>query len=337
MSSFKTPHITKKKVPADRLKMLLLVIFASALSAIYVATPAAAAISCTISMTNVAFGSVDVLPGSVVNATGTATITCSGAAANTTYRFCTDIGPGTDVSGSQRRMASGTNRLNFNLYKDAARTQAWGNYASSFLGGGSQNDFTSNASGNISATITLYATLSGSQQTAIPATYSETLSSGANQRLHYNALSTGGSCSVGSSTANFSFTVTATVITNCNVTASTLNFGTQGVLAANVDQTSPLQVQCTNTTPYNIGLDAGTGTGATVTTRKMTGASNTISYSLYSNSGRTTVWGNTIGTNTVSGTGSGTLQTSTVFGRVPLQTTPPPATYTDTIIATVTY
>ena len=74
-----------------------------------------------------------------------------------------------------------------------------------------------------------------------------------------------------------------------------------------------------------------------MTTRKMTSGANTINYSLYQNSSRTTVWGNTVGTNTVSGTGSGLGQALTVYGRVPPQTTPAPGTYTDTIVATVTY
>jgi spore coat protein U-like protein len=101
--------------------------------------------------------------------------------------------------------------------------------------------------------------------------------------------------------------------------------------------TSTLQLQCTNTTPYNIGLDAGTGSGANVAARKMTNGANTITYSLYSDSGRTTVWGNTVGTNTVSATGNGASQSYTVCGRVPSQTTPAAATYTDTITVTVTY
>ena len=107
-------------------------------------------------------------------------------------------------------------------------------------------------------------------------------------------------------TTTSTFTVQMTVTSSCVInSASTLNFGNQGVLVANVDNTSTLQVQCTNTTPYNIGLDAGTGTGATVAARKMTNGANTITYSLYSDSGRTTVWGNTVGTNTVSATGTG--------------------------------
>jgi spore coat protein U-like protein len=139
-------------------------------------------------------------------------------------------------------------------------------------------------------------------------------------------------------TTTTTFTVQLTITASCIInSASTLNFGSQGVLAANIDQTSTIQVQCTATTPYNIGLNAGTGTGATVAARKMTNGANTITYSLYSGSCCTTVWGNTVGTDTVSSTGTGAAQSFTVYGRVPPQTTPAPAVYTDTITVTVTY
>ncbi|RAZ84152.1 spore coat U domain-containing protein [Mesorhizobium hawassense] len=139
-------------------------------------------------------------------------------------------------------------------------------------------------------------------------------------------------------TTTSSMSVQMTITASCTITsAATLNFGSSGVIAANVDQTSTLQVQCTNTTPYNIGLNAGTGSGATVATRKMTNGASTINYTLYSDSGRTTVWGNTVGTDTVSATGNGSAQSFTVYGRVPSQTTPAPAVYTDTVTVTVTY
>jgi spore coat protein U-like protein len=139
-------------------------------------------------------------------------------------------------------------------------------------------------------------------------------------------------------TATTTMTVQMTITATCTInSASTLNFGTQGVLSTNVDQTSTIQVTCTNTTPYNVGLDAGTGTGATVAARKMTSGANTVNYTLYSNSGRTTVWGNTVGTDTVAATGNGSAQSYTVYGRVPTQAAPAPGTYTDTITVTVTY
>jgi spore coat protein U-like protein len=139
-------------------------------------------------------------------------------------------------------------------------------------------------------------------------------------------------------TATGSFNVQVTIAATCVVTSATnLNFGTQGVLAANVDQTNTITVTCTNTTPYNIGLDKGLN-GSSVTTRQMkSGGGALINYALYSDSGRTTNWGNTVGTDTVAATGNGSGQAYTVYGRVPPQTTPAPAVYTDTITITVTY
>ena len=320
------------------MQKLLIVILSSALTVCCLATPATAAISCTLSMTNISFGSaVNVLSGAAVSTTGTATINCSGASSNTSYVFCTNIAAGSDASGNQRRMVSGSNFVNFDLYQNSAHTTEWGNYTNSYLGGGNQTSFTSNSSGNISnKTITVYAVLDGSQQTAIPGSYSETMSGSSSNELQYG--STSGNCPTGSHTSQYSFTVSATLVAGCNVSATTLNFGSSGVLASAVNQTSTVTATCTSTTPYNIGLNAGNGSGSTVTTRKMTGSGGaTINYSLYSNSTRTTNWGNTVGTDTVAGTGSGVAQNYTVYGQVPAQTTPAPATYSDTVVVTVTF
>jgi spore coat protein U-like protein len=147
----------------------------------------------------------------------------------------------------------------------------------------------------------------------------------------------GGVAHAASTTSTFG--VDVTIVAQCLInSAGTLSFGgSQGVLIANVDQTSTILVQCTNTTTYDIDLDAGTGSGASVTTRKLTGGGATINYSLYTNAGRSTVWGNTVSTDTVAATGNGAAQSYTVYGRIPAQTTPAPATYSDTITITVTY
>jgi spore coat protein U-like protein len=138
-------------------------------------------------------------------------------------------------------------------------------------------------------------------------------------------------------TATGSFNVQVTIAATCVVTSATaLNFGTQGVLATNVDETSTINVTCTNTTPYNIGLDKGLN-GSSVTTRQMKAGSALINYSLFSDSGRTTNWGNTVGTDTVAATGNGSAQPFTVYGRIPAQTSPAAGSYSDTITVTVTY
>ncbi len=133
--------------------------------------------------------------------------------------------------------------------------------------------------------------------------------------------------------------VTLSVQSECKLTStSDLAFGTTGVIQAAISATGTIGVQCTNTTPYNIGLNAGSGTGATVAARKMTsGSGSTILYDIYRDSARTLVWGDTVASNTLAGTGTGAVQTLTVYGRVPIQNTPAAGTYSDTVTVTVTY
>jgi spore coat protein U-like protein len=116
-----------------------------------------------------------------------------------------------------------------------------------------------------------------------------------------------------------------------------VSFGTKGMLAPNVDQTSTITSTFTKTATYNIGLDHGVN-GGSVTTRQMKSAGPAlIDYSLFRDAGRTLNWGQTIGTDTVAATGNGSAQAFTVFGRIPPQPSPLPAVYNDTITVTITY
>jgi spore coat protein U-like protein len=69
----------------------------------------------------------------------------------------------------------------------------------------------------------------------------------------------------------------------------------------------------------------------------MKSGSYTLNYSLFSDSARTVNWGNTVGTDTVAGTGNGSGQSIIVYGRLPGGQALNIGTYTDTITATVTY
>lgn len=132
--------------------------------------------------------------------------------------------------------------------------------------------------------------------------------------------------------------VTITIQNACNVSSvapTTLNFGTQGPLTSAVNQTSTITVTCTKNAPYNIGLDGG-GSG-NINARVMVNGGNNVGYQLYSDTGRTVVWGNTVSTNTVASTGTGSSQAFTVYGQVPAQATPPAGVYNDTVNVTVTY
>jgi len=139
-------------------------------------------------------------------------------------------------------------------------------------------------------------------------------------------------------TATGNLQVTATVIASCGVATNTLAFGNYDPVSATpLDAATTLAVTCTNGTAYEVSMNAGSGTGATVAARKMSSSSDLLTYSIYRDSGRTNVWGVTSGSNTVTGTGSGAAQTLNVYGRIPANQTAPTGSYTDTVTVTVTY
>ena len=133
------------------------------------------------------------------------------------------------------------------------------------------------------------------------------------------------------------FDVIMRVVADCTIAANGINFGETGVITSAITGTSNINVTFTNTTPYNVGLDAGTGAGSTGTTRFLSGTgvnADTVAVNLYRTAG-SGVWGNTQGTDTAGGTGNGNAQTLTVYGEIPVQKAPTPDNYKSTITATI--
>ena len=136
--------------------------------------------------------------------------------------------------------------------------------------------------------------------------------------------------------------VSATVTSNCVVSTTPLAFGDIDVTGGSpVDGTGGLSVTCTSGAGWTATADAGSGTGADLATRKMANGANLLNYVLYTDSARTTVWGDgtTVGAEgTFTGTGTGSAQASTIYGTIPAsQTSLPAGAYTDTVTVTVTY
>jgi spore coat protein U-like protein len=314
-----------------RLGLILLVVFSAPRSG--------HAQSCSFSVTTINFGIVDVLSGAPADATGTVNITCSGSSSGANMRICLNInaGSGGATSGIRHLRDSGNRALNYNLYQNASRTVPWGSVQQTALGNPVAVNLTlPSGGGSASTTRTIYARILAGQQTARAGLYGSTFS-GTQIRFNYRTY-TGSPPSCTTVTQNATrptFTVLAAVQENCLVTAQNINFGTHGVLSAQVDATGGLGVTCSSGASYTIGLNNGlTGTGPTA--RRMTLGAQAVIYGLYKNAARTQPWGNS-GAQLVTGTGAGTLQTLTVYGRVPAQATPPAGTYTDTVVVTVTY
>ena len=205
---------------------------------------------------------------------------------------------GSDTANLRHLAGPGGATLGYAIYRDSAYSQVWGTGTNEMTGTGSTNG-------------TIYAQLNANQ-TAANGGYSETVTSNTQ-----------------------SLQLTAQINPTCSITANPLAFGNYS--GALLNGTTTLSVTCTSTTFYNVGLNAGTATGATVTNRMMTGpGGKTLKYSLFSDSGRTTNWGNSSGS-WVFGIGTGAAQTLTVYGQMPASQNTISGTYTDTIVATVNY
>jgi len=143
-------------------------------------------------------------------------------------------------------------------------------------------------------------------------------------------------------TASTTMGVTMTVQSSCTVGATAVDFGSPTLIdmSGTINDSTPgvITVTCTLGEDYSVALDAGSGTGATVATRKMTNGASTLNYMLYTDNTRAAVWGDgTLTTSTVAGTGTGDPQTIDVYGQIPQQSNLRTGTYSDTVTVTVNY
>lgn len=147
-------------------------------------------------------------------------------------------------------------------------------------------------------------------------------------------------------TATDNLSVSATVTANCTITAtSALGFGAYDPIVTNastaLNGTGTVSTTCTNGSAAVITLGQGAtpagGSSAAVPLRQMSdGGANRLAYTLFSDTDRSGVGGNTAGTG-VGTTGNGTARSLTVYGSVASSQNVPAGSYTDTVIATVTF
>jgi spore coat protein U-like protein len=279
------------------------------------------------------------------DANGSVPYTCQNGSSQPVYvRFCLsiDIGPLGPGPTTARRMInySANTYLGYDLYSDPARTQRLGPATS----GDPVYTWTVTIPGNntqLAGNAPVYGRVPSGQSPAA-GTYQE---QGQNGLIRYRyrtgsppPLANG--CQSGGPDGGFmsvsSSGVLATFANACNIiTATDLAFGQVSALTAPYNQTSTIQLQCPNGTVWRVGLD--NGSNAAGNTRRMAGPGGFVTYELYRDSARTQRWGNTVGTDTSSGTGTNGTQALTVYGRVPAQASPGAGAYSDIIRVTLTF
>ena len=308
-------------------------------------------VSCTATSTGVTFGNIDPTVTGTIPKNGSVQFTCQNSslfAQKVTLCIGLDQGTGNTITPTRQMSDGAGHDLNFQVYKDGALSEVWGNVPS-----------TSNPSpqGLIKFTIpaffgsytsppaTVYVNLVTPQVGVPVGSYANNLNGQLTYAANTSLFGAGypATCDGGGSTP-FSLPVQANVPGQCAVTAgSDLNLGSVPSTATNLTGNNSISVTCTLGTPYYIGLSPSNGNTAGAGLMLGTNGGNTdkVLYQLRSSPGLGgTIWGNTatatsVG-NGVAGTGNGNGQSITVYATVP-STNYTPDTYTDLVTVYVNY
>ncbi len=298
------------------------------------------------------FGAINLFSGNIdnvmaVNYTCQALAVPSGIAY---VRLCVNLGSGTGGSTLSPRLMSAVNdssgvTLQYNFFADAARTV--------IIGNDNQGSYpplnvttqipVSSFFATISGTINLYARVFSGQGARLssPYAYYNSQFPGSQSQLKWawSSNTVPASCISGSGTgsSDLNVQVQAHIQSGCFISTTTdLDFGqSSGAIASNRDQSSTITVACSGNPTWQVGLNNGTHY-AHGTRNMMNADGSTIQYQLYRDPARTQLWGATVNSDTVAGSGTSSTQLI-VYGRVPAQTASTPGTYSDTITVTLTY
>ncbi|MYM21169.1 fimbrial major subunit CsuA/B family protein [Duganella sp. FT135W] len=311
--------------------------------------------SCTLTASDIVFPSVSSISSSDAFTSSTSwNVTCNWTAFTTALvapnvTVCLYLGAGTNSSASvtaPRQMANGAVKANYNLYSDTsyAASKIWGGWA------GTTTSTTpiiltmtkTGGTGSLSQSFTVYgkltadATLAANSVGASDITVTSDFGSGSALVQYLFTLLGSAVCTLGP-TAAIPFQVRANVINDCNINVGNIAFPNSSLLSSTVRSTSSMSIRCSAGTAYRVLLSYGGNGSGTARNMKKIAGTELVSYQLSNTLDGTTWADGASGTLVVGGTGDGTTVSQTVFGRVPVQSTPSPGDYKDTITATVQF
>lgn len=140
--------------------------------------------------------------------------------------------------------------------------------------------------------------------------------------------------------ASANLNVSATVTANCSITTTAVAFGSYDPVVTHASSalngTGSVVVTCTKGAGTRI--DLGLGGNASGSTRRMAGGGDFLTYELYQDSSRATVWGSGASNGmTIAAAPSKAARTFIVYGQVPAGQDVGAAAYTDTVLATINF
>jgi spore coat protein U-like protein len=122
----------------------------------------------------------------------------------------------------------------------------------------------------------------------------------------------------------------------CTVTSSGPQFGTYDLSAPTpLDAAGSLDFRCNE--PSAVSVSISTGGSGSYSPRAMRSGAATLQYNLYTNAGRTQVWGDGTGGTSARFVGASRGQSLPIFGRIPPLQDVASGAYADTLVATFNF
>jgi spore coat protein U-like protein len=159
-----------------------------------------------------------------------------------------------------------------------------------------------------------------------------------------------GSAQAANPPATATFNVTMTITSACAITTAPTNINLGSFAATTTALTTAsgsttFKVNCSNRTPFTVGLapssvNSGDSNGNGNMAGAITGNTDKVPYTLHQTSATGPAWGNTVGTNTVAGTGAGMAAGNAKSFTAYAQATNAdfaPDSYSDTVTVNVNY
>lgn len=160
-------------MPSMKMSALMVSFVTSACLAGSGVAAAAGAISCTVSANDIVFGVYNPLVTTGNSSTSTLSLICSGGSGSAGVTISVTLNPGVHGTYAARKMASGSNVLNYNIYWNTAHSQIAGD-GTGGSSSGTVGAFGSPINGSGTATNTLYGLIPALQDVA-PGGYTDVI------------------------------------------------------------------------------------------------------------------------------------------------------------------
>lgn len=315
---------------------------------------AAPIVTCSASISNIDFGSIDLLSNKRFTTTGTVNYSCKNTGdAKQDLTLCISLGNAGITPRAITPVTAGLPNLPFQMYKDSGYNNIWGSVANQITKEAAAVNVTLAAGATQSGTITIYAAIPANQGEMNPGIYK--INYADNNTLVTSVAGLNKDCKptehpplgpgVTQTQRMNAFYVQANAPTKCLINSkSNINFGNKPSSATNIESTgtNPINLTCTKNTVYNIGLAPSNGSKVGLGAMRGTVDSNSqVPYQLRSTAGLNgVIWGNTATSNNVgngvTGTGTGLAQNKSVYATIPSADVKPD-TYKDTVTINVNY